>query len=145
MVDKETLEIKVPPLPHGVLDKLEDKDLNELYLGLDSELDKAAEHRRRTVKKLMAGFLWFINSLLFFSIGPTDALMQIWSLATMGLLLVLFGNTQISSYLGPLWPIAGRFGQRIDRPTPPVVLVIFGWLLLFLVLSIFSIILYQKG
>jgi hypothetical protein len=80
---------------------------------------------------------------MLLDLGPTDSLNKIEGLATLGLL-ILLASGRLSSYAGPSWPV-GRFGQRINKPSPEIVLRMLGWILLFLVLMIFGYLSYQRG
>ena len=140
-VDEES-EKNIPPLPKDVLDKIDDQELGELILGEEKGfLDKKVGF----VWKIFAGLLWLSSLGIESAIGPTDSSAKIMGLSTLGLILVV---TRLSSFLsgygGPVWPIAGRFGQRIDKPTPPIILRFFGWLLLVISLMIFVGMLWEK-
>lgn len=126
-------------LPNGALEKMGDKELAELMLGVeDSPINKKSEMK----KKIIGVVLWSASFMMQLMIGPSDSSAKIMGLSTIGL---LFVATKLpfclSLYRGPTWPIAGRFGQYIDMPTPPVVLRFFGWLLLITSLIIFGVML----
>lgn len=140
-VDEES-EKNITPLPKDVLDKIDDQELGELILGNEKGIfDKKVS----AGGKIFAVLLWISSLGIQSTIGSTDSSAKIMGLSTLGLILVVTRlSSSLSSYNGPVWPLAGRFGQRIDKPTPPIILRFFGWLLLVISLVIFSVMLWQQ-
>lgn len=107
----------------SVSSKLSDDDLAVLLL---------SGHKRKKVSfqtKAAAVALWVVSLILYSNLEPSDSMAEIFSLATLGLATILFGE-RLSNYKGPVWPAAGRVGQRIDKPTPLIIILFFGWFLL---------------
>jgi len=132
----------ISPLPKDVLDKIGDQELGELVLGNSKDVfDKKVS----TGGKIFAVLLWLLSLGIESSIGSTNSSAEIMWLSTLGLILVITRlSLFLSSYTGPVWPLAGRFGQRVDKPTPPIILRFFGWILLVISLIIFSVMFFQK-
>ncbi|MHB8651866.1 MAG: hypothetical protein ACYC8S_01900 [Minisyncoccota bacterium] len=121
-------------LPNSVLEKMDDEEIATLMLG-ENDLNK----KSRVKEKIVGLLLWSASVTMQLYIGPSDSSAKIMGLSTIGLLLVATNlPLLLSSYNGPTWPIAGRFGQYIDASTPPVVLRFFGWLLLVISIIIFG-------
>jgi hypothetical protein len=128
-------------LPANIVEKMDDSSIKELIL---NEPPKPNLKNER-VKKIIAFCLWLLNSILIAHSSAPDAFARLGGLSTLGLILVLFGrHSFLSSYTGPAWVFGGRYFQNIDSPTPPVMLVFFGWLVLFLVFAILEILHFAK-
>ena len=121
-------------LQKKIIDKLENKELYHLILG--SRVSAKRSKVKKWTSRGIAIILWMTSFILMLILGGDDALGKIMSLATLGLILVFWGNSALSSYKGPVWPI-GRPPQRIDKPTPKIILLFFGWILLIVVFIIF--------
>ncbi len=122
------------PLPKDLLDKIDDEKLGKLLLGnKKGALGKTAG----AGEKLSAALVWLSSLGIAFAAGVTPSSARIVSLSTLGLVLVITGlSSFLSSYTGPVWPFAGRPGQRISQSTPLVMIRLFGWLLLVASLAI---------
>lgn len=130
-------------LPQDVLEKMSREQVREIVLG---EKGSFIERKTKFEEKLVAFSLWLASLVMFSFLGANDSLGEIMGLATMGLFIILTSNTEIfayfSSYKGPIWPITGRPGQRIDKPTPKIIIVIFGWLMLMITVTVFGLMLW---
>lgn len=123
-------------LPKEAVDEMDNEEISEIILGSEARPDRGTLRMRR-VKKIIAVCLWITTVTIVSALGKSDSLEKLMGISTLGLMLALFGD-KFSSYEGPVWPMAGRFGQRIDKPTPNIVIVFFGWVLLIIMLLILS-------
>jgi len=135
-------EKNIPHLRKDVLNKIDDQELGELILGTEKGI---FDKKVGIGGKIFAVILWLTSLGIESTIESTDSSEKIMGLSTLGLILVVTRlSSSLSKYSGPVWPLAGRFGQRIDKPTPPIILRFFGWLLLVVSLIIFIGIFLQK-
>ena len=124
-------------LPRKAIDEMSNDAIVGIILGKEPVTNQGTARMRR-VRVIIALCLWVSTLTLVFELGASDSLNKLMRLSTLGLLLVLFGK-KFSSYTGPTWPIIGRLGQRINKPTPYIFVVFFGWILLTLMLLILSV------
>jgi len=130
--DNKTKEDGNVTLPSDVIDKMSDQELDELFLG-----DKPGflDGKVGPLGKIVAVLLWIASLVIQSNVripgSLTDPSGNIMMISTVGMLLVVIPfMSHLSSYTGPVWPITGRFGQQIDKPTPLVMLRILGYLFL---------------
>jgi len=127
-----------------VLNELGDESLASQIL--NNTVTNTPPKKTRVLFKFIAFVLWITTMFIARYTTISDeltsgesALSSLLGISTLGLILVLISGSTIATYKGPVWPLAGRFGQHITKPTPVFILKGFGWFLLLLILSIFSI------